>query len=41
MTITEPTAAPNAAGYQTFSLGGFTFSRDEYFAHITWPTGTH
>ena len=40
MTITE-TAAPNDAGYQTFSIGGFTFSRDEYFATITWPTGTH
>ena len=40
MTITE-TAAQNAAGYQTFSIGGFTFSRDEYFATITWPTGTH
>ena len=40
MTITE-TAAQNAAGYKTFSIGGFTFSRDEYFATITWPTGTH
>ena len=40
MTTTE-TAAQNAAGYTTFSVGGFTFSRDEYFATITWPTGTH
>ena len=40
MTITE-TAAQSAAGYKTFSIGGFTFSRDEYFATITWPTGTH
>jgi len=40
MTITEATA-PNDAGYQTFSIGSFTFSRDEYFATITWPTGTH
>jgi hypothetical protein len=22
-------------------LGEFSFSRDEYFAHITWPTGSH
>ncbi len=26
----------NAAGYRSFSLGGFTFSRDEYFVHIVW-----
>ena len=39
MTLTE--TAPNDAGYQTFSIGGFTFGRDEYFATITWPTGTH
>ena len=28
-------------GYSTFSLGSFTFARDEYFAHISWPRGTH
>ena len=28
--------APNEAGYHTFSLGAFSFSRDEYFAHIEW-----
>jgi hypothetical protein len=28
-------------GYQRFDLGEFTFRRDEYFAHITWPTGNH
>ena len=33
--------APNQHGYQEFSLGGFTFWRDEFFAHITWPTGAH
>lgn len=27
---------PNDAGYHTFSLGGFSFSRDEYFAHVEW-----
>jgi hypothetical protein len=32
---------PNAEGYREFTLGGFHFRRDEYFAHITWPTGTH
>ena len=25
-------------GYRDFSLGSFTFRRDEYFAHITWKT---
>ena len=39
MTMTE--TAPNASGYKDFSVGGFTFSRDEYFATITWPTGSH
>ncbi|HEY5664340.1 MAG TPA: hypothetical protein VIS05_09925 [Ilumatobacter sp.] len=39
MTMTE--SAPNAQGYKTFSIGGFTFSRDEYFATIEWPTGSH
>ncbi len=32
---------PNAQGYRSFSLGELTFSRDEYFVHIKWPTGTH
>jgi hypothetical protein len=26
----------NDAGYRAFALGGFSFSRDEYFAHIEW-----
>jgi hypothetical protein len=26
------------SGYLTFALGGFTFRRDEYFAHIGWET---
>jgi hypothetical protein len=25
------------AGYKTFTLGEFTFARDEYFVTITWP----
>lgn len=32
---------PNQHGYRTFTLGQFSFSRDEYFAYITWPTGRH
>lgn len=31
----------NADGYQTFSLGEFHFSRDEFFVYINWPTGNH
>ena len=25
-------------GYKTFTLGSFSFRRDEYFAHISWTT---
>lgn len=32
---------PNEQGYKAFTLGGFHFRRDEFFAHITWPTGMH
>lgn len=32
---------PNDAGYRGFRLGDFTFTRDEYFAYITWSTGDH
>jgi Hydroquinone 1,2-dioxygenase large subunit N-terminal len=31
----------NEHGYTEFRLGGFTFRRDEHFAHIDWPTGRH
>jgi hypothetical protein len=31
----------NVTGYRSFQAGGFEFSRDEYFAHIVWPKGTH
>ena len=34
-------SGPNSDGYRDFDLGGFHFRRDEYFAHITWPTGEH
>jgi Hydroquinone 1,2-dioxygenase large subunit N-terminal len=45
MTITDNQVASsdtvNADGYHSFSLGEFTFRRDEYFAYIGWPTGSH
>ena len=28
---------PNTHGYRTFTLGGFRFERDLYFAHVAWP----
>src|SRR6187402_2712688 len=28
-------------GYTSYRLGGFEFTRDEYFAHIRWPKGSH
>jgi hypothetical protein len=31
----------NDYGYRSFAVGGFKFERDEYFAHIAWPGGTH
>ena len=31
-------SGPNEAGYRSFTLGSFTFSRDEYFAHVEWTT---
>jgi hypothetical protein len=38
---TEAAVEHNSHGYRRFSLGEFTFERDEFFAHITWPTGSH
>jgi hypothetical protein len=31
----------NVNGYRSFEAGSFAFRRDEYFARITWPTGSH
>jgi hypothetical protein len=31
----------NYTGYRTFQAGGFSFRRDEYFAHIEWAKGRH
>ena len=42
MTVTDiQTTEPNQHGYREFTLGAFRFRRDEYFAHISWPTGRH
>ncbi len=39
-TITSTGTDPDT-GYDEFRLGGFTFRRDEYFAHVEWPKGSH
>jgi len=31
----------NRTGYKAFTAGSFEFRRDEYFAHIQFPTGRH
>lgn len=31
----------NPDGYHDFTLGEFTFRRDEFFVYISWPTGDH
>ena len=31
----------NEQGYRSYSLGEFSFRRDEYFVYINWPTGSH
>ncbi|HEU5160789.1 MAG TPA: hypothetical protein VFU43_27580 [Streptosporangiaceae bacterium] len=38
---TVSASEPNALGYRDYTLGEFRFRRDEYFAYITWPTGSH
>lgn len=38
---TEVTPADNVNGYKAFKAGHFAFSRDEYFARIKWPGGSH
>jgi hydroquinone 1,2-dioxygenase large subunit-like protein len=41
-TVPEVRASqPGADGYRGFSLGEFSFRRDEYFVYVKWPTGTH
>jgi hypothetical protein len=45
MTIlsTHTAASPpsNATGYRRFEAGKFRFERDEYFARLAWPGGSH
>jgi hypothetical protein len=45
MTTTDTAAVtasePNEEGYRSYTLGSFRFRRDEFFAHIDWPTGSH
>lgn len=36
-TVADINNVTKIAGYRTFELGGFNFSRDEYYATITWP----
>src|SRR6185503_18882360 len=38
---TQAPAVGRDLGYKTYSIGGFRFERDEYFAHITYPGGRH
>ena len=38
---TPQTLTDKGLGYKTHSIGGFTFARDEYFAHIFYPGGRH
>lgn len=38
---TVKASGPNRFGYNDFVLGNFKFNRDEYFAHVSWPTGSH
>jgi len=35
------TSGPNNFGYNDYVLGSFKFNRDEFFAHVSWPTGSH
>ncbi|MGH9055917.1 MAG: hydroxyquinol 1,2-dioxygenase, partial [Acidimicrobiales bacterium] len=37
----EHSSECNEHGYLDFQLGEFRFRRDEYFAHMEWPTGSH
>jgi len=41
MMATQSAGKVNDYGYRSFELGGFKFERDEYFAHIAWPAGSH
>ena len=38
---TKVLPADNKNGYESFAIGSFVFRRDEYFARINWPGGSH
>ena len=40
-TVDVQASGPNTEGFRTYRLGGFTFSRDEFFVYVNWPTGSH
>ena len=40
-TTAAVSSTADALGYKTHSIGGFTFTRDEYFVHIHYPGGRH
>jgi hypothetical protein len=40
-TVTTAQESAASLDYQTFEIGHFRFTRDEYFAHIIFPKGTH
>src|SRR6187397_3186727 len=40
-TIANPAPTAKNLGYQSFSIGRFTFQRDEYFCHVVYPGGRH
>jgi hypothetical protein len=40
-TDVETLSVSNETGYQTFRAGKFELRRDEYFARLSWPGGTH
>jgi hypothetical protein len=40
-TLDVQAGEPSELGYRSFRLGEFSFSRDEYFVYLTWPTGRH
>lgn len=41
VTATATGDIDNRTGYRSFTAGSFHFRRDEYFARIAWPGGTH
>jgi hypothetical protein len=41
LTHTEILPIDNQTGYRGFQAGSFAFKRDEYFARISWPGGSH